>query len=112
MAEIRETIGMSGSPTIAAMSHCNYHLAFFDEVLRCSNVADFTFFHKPTKPVVNFAGHVITDDKLLMGNIWACHNNPDVWEEPHQFKPERLVCWDSCLGYVTITPLFGMNLNK
>jgi len=89
LAEIRETIGMSGSPTIASMSHCNYHLAFFDEVLRCSNVADFTFFHKPTKPVVNFAGHVITDDKLLMGNIWACHNNPDVWDEPHQFKPER-----------------------
>ena len=81
---------------MAAMSRCNYALAFFDEVLRCSSVADFTFFHRPTKPVVHFRGHVITDDKLVMGNLWACHNDPDVWGEPQKFRPERFVPSHEC----------------
>ena len=89
IAEMKQVVGISGAPTVGVMSRCHYHLAFFDEVLRCSSVADFTFFHKATKPEVHFAGHVITDDKLVIGNIYACHNDPKVWDEPDKFRPER-----------------------
>ena len=89
MTLAKQVIGRSGTPTVASMAASHYHLAFFDEVLRRSSVADFTFFHRATKPVVRFAGHVITDDKLLIGNLWACHNDPAVWDEPEAFRPER-----------------------
>ena len=82
-------MGLSGTPTVSAMSRCHYHLAFFDEMLRCSSVSDFTFYHRPTKPVVKLGGHLITEEKLILGNIWACHNDPRVWEEPEKFRPER-----------------------
>lgn len=87
--EINEVIGFSGSPTVASMSRCNYVLAFIDEMLRCSSIADFTFFHRATKPVVHFGGHIITDDKVVIGNLWACNNDPNVWDKPQEFRPER-----------------------
>merc|ERR1711970_1491356 len=39
--EMIQVMGLSGTPTVSAMSRCHYHLAFFDEMLRCSSVSDF-----------------------------------------------------------------------
>nr|QNS29988.1 cytochrome P450 [Nothapodytes nimmoniana] len=34
-------------------------------------------------------GHVIPEGTILVVNSWALQRDPNVWEEPHKFKPER-----------------------
>jgi cytochrome P450 len=36
-----------------------------------------------------FAGHHVADGAPVNYSSWASHRLPDVWEEPHAFRPER-----------------------
>lgn len=36
-------------------------------------------------------GYHVPKGSILVYNIWAVHNNPEIWEEPRKFKPERFV---------------------
>jgi len=38
---------------------------------------------------VSFAGRVIPAGTGLMSNIYAAHTDPEVWDEPLKFRPER-----------------------
>jgi len=38
---------------------------------------------------VSFAGRVIPPGTGLMSNIYAAHTDPEVWDKPLEFRPER-----------------------
>ena len=36
-------------------------------------------------------GYTIPKDSLIFSNIWAVHHNPDLWNDPEVFRPERFL---------------------
>jgi len=91
MQEIINTFGPEGQPSLEKIHNCNYTQAFIDEVLRFSSVADTSLPHCTSKPEVELSGYKITDDKLILANIWAAHRDPDIWNDPDTFEPERFL---------------------
>ena len=39
-------------------------------------------------------GIFIPRDTLILANIWAVHNDPKTWENPHYFNPYRFLSYD------------------
>ncbi|CAN7943787.1 unnamed protein product [Ixodes pacificus] len=39
-------------------------------------------------------GYLIPSGTVVMANIWAVHMDPDLWEAPEEFRPERFLTKD------------------
>ncbi|KAL0693026.1 hypothetical protein Bca4012_060206 [Brassica carinata] len=67
-----------------------YILATMKETLRLHTVAPLLNPHRPSQTtVVN--GFTIPKDSKIFINVWAIQRNPDVWENPLEFDPNRFL---------------------
>ncbi|XP_054923489.1 cytochrome P450 18a1-like [Dermacentor andersoni] len=67
-----------------------YAQATILEVLRRANVIALGNAHATTCDV-ELAGYRIPADTHVVSNLWAIHMDPDLWEEPEEFRPERFL---------------------
>lgn len=67
-----------------------YLTAVCQETLRIYPVAMVTFPRVTTQPV-QLMGYHIKPDTEILGCIYLTHNNPSIYPEPKQFKPERFL---------------------
>ena len=67
-----------------------YIEAFMAEVLRMSSLAPLSVPHKATSDT-ELRGYHIPKGTVLMMNIYAMHHDPNYWEEPNKFMPERFI---------------------
>ncbi|XP_078484974.1 cytochrome P450 2U1-like [Ciona intestinalis] len=86
--EIYDVLGNSTFPSMSDRNAMPYTSAFIQEVFRFRTLAPLGVPHKTTD-TVNFANYIIPKGTKILPNLWAVHNDPTVWDNPRQFKPER-----------------------
>ena len=67
-----------------------YITAFTREILRFFTVLRLAL-PRATQRDVKYENYVIPEGSTVFLNAWACNMDPDVFENPHTFQPERFI---------------------
>jgi cytochrome P450 len=94
--EIRDVIGTSRTPTMADRPKMTYLEAFIMEVLRFADIAPMSVPHA-TADDVTLRGYVIPKDAMIIPFLDSVLQDPDVWGDPENFRPERFISPDGKL---------------
>ncbi|KAG1741451.1 cytochrome P450 [Suillus paluster] len=88
--ELDAVIGRHRAPTFADQQSLPRLQAFISEALRWRPVASGGFAHQTTKEVI-WEKYCIPAGTIVFGNHWSISRDPEVYPEPHAFKPERWI---------------------
>ena len=67
-----------------------YLQATLTEVLRCASPVPIPIPHRVTEDTT-LTGFQIPKDTTVFLNLWGINHDPDWWEQPFEFKPERFL---------------------
>ncbi|XP_076817174.1 cytochrome P450 2U1-like [Clavelina lepadiformis] len=88
--EIFEVVGSSGSASNDQKAEMPYMNAFIQELMRFRTLLPLNLLHK-TNEDAKLNEMFIPKDTKVICNLWAIHNDPEYWNEPEKFKPERFI---------------------
>lgn len=86
LAELK-SVDLSDSMSVFKLP---YLTAVCNETLRIHPIAMLTFPRVVQEPT-SLLGHTLNPDTILMGCIYLLHQRPDLYPEPHIFRPERFL---------------------
>ncbi|KAH6918907.1 O-methylsterigmatocystin oxidoreductase [Coprinopsis sp. MPI-PUGE-AT-0042] len=102
-AELDGTIGTERLPTVADLPQLPYVQALVKELSRWFSVAPLGIPHMSSQDDT-YEGHFIPKGTAVMGNSWAIMHDPNVFEDPLEFKPERYLVRDPITQQNKINP--------
>ncbi|KAG1750485.1 cytochrome P450 [Suillus paluster] len=89
-AELDAVIGKHRAPTFADQESLPRLQAFISEALRWRPLTPNGLAHRTTKDVI-WENYCIPAGTTVFGNHWAISRDPEVYPEPHAFKPQRWI---------------------
>ncbi|KAI0691793.1 CyP450 monooxygenase [Cerioporus squamosus] len=89
-AELDAVVGHDRLPDFDDRDSLIYVDAIIKESLRWMNVTPLGLAHSTTEDD-EFGEYFIPAGSIVMGNIWACMHDPDIYEDPDVFRPERFI---------------------
>ncbi|KAJ9177318.1 hypothetical protein P3X46_012552 [Hevea brasiliensis] len=105
-AEIDAKVGQGRLIDESDLSKLPYLQAIITETLRLYPVAPLLIPHMSSKNC-SVGGYDVPKDTMLLINAWAIHRDPEVWDDPESFKPERILENGAGIDGYKILP-FGM----
>ena len=89
-AELDDVIGSGRFPRLSDRGSLPYLESTIAEVLRIRAIVPLSLPHKSTCDT-SLGGYDVPKDTMLITNIWAIHHDPDEWDKPEEFNPERFL---------------------
>ena len=90
-ADIDNVVPRDRLPRLEDKAKLPYVEAFIMEVLRCANIVPLAVPHAVTTDNVVLHGYKIPKDTPIIFNLDSVLKDPDVFENPLQFNPERFI---------------------
>ncbi|XP_076440233.1 cytochrome P450 2B4-like isoform X1 [Babylonia areolata] len=88
--EISDVIGLHRLPTMSDRPKMIYLEATICEVLRKGDLVPLSVLHA-TSQDVNFRGFVIPKDAVIIPYLGCVLEDPEIWGDPENFRPERFI---------------------
>ncbi|KAL6004854.1 hypothetical protein ACLOJK_005410 [Asimina triloba] len=88
--ELDEVVGTNGIVEESHLPKLQYLRAVIKETLRMFPIIPFLLPRTPSEPCI-VDGYMIPKGSRVMVNAWAIHRDPEVWEDPLEFRPERFI---------------------
>ncbi|KAG0705942.1 cytochrome P450 [Suillus ampliporus] len=89
-AELDAVVGRHRAPTFADQESLPGMHAFISEALRWRPTASNGMPHRTSKDVI-WENYCIPAGTTVFGNHWAISRDPEVYPDPHAFKPQRWI---------------------
>ncbi|EIN05557.1 cytochrome P450 [Punctularia strigosozonata HHB-11173 SS5] len=88
--ELDSAVGTQRLPTFEDEEHLPYITAICKEVMRWQTVTPLAVVHSSVQDD-EYNGYFLPKGSVFFGNAWAIMHDPEVYPEPHSFKPERFL---------------------
>jgi len=86
--EIDDVVGRARFPTINDRQNMHYTEASLREALRMDTLVPLSISRRATRDTT-LGGYDIPAGTVILPNLWAMHNDPEMWGDPENFRPER-----------------------
>ncbi|ESQ38232.1 hypothetical protein EUTSA_v10028581mg [Eutrema salsugineum] len=93
--ELDEIVGKDKIVEESHITRLPYILAIMKETLRLYPTIPLLAPHRPAETAV-VGGYTVPKDTKIFINVWSIQRDPNVWENPTEFRPERFLDNKSC----------------
>ena len=95
--EICDVIGPDRTPSMRDRQEMTYMEATLLEVLRKGDIVPLSVTHSLSRDVT-FHGYSIPQDAMIIPHLSSVLQDPEVWGDPENFRPERFIGPDGKLA--------------
>ncbi|KAK4365246.1 hypothetical protein RND71_016604 [Anisodus tanguticus] len=88
--ELKDVVGMNNIVEESNLSELNYLDAVLKETLRLHPALPLLLPKRPSQSAI-VGGYTIPEGTKVLLNVYAIHRDPQVWESPLDFQPERFL---------------------